>query len=442
MPEQAVSPLEFGEPTLVDRSVSAQVRGLVGSEILKIAGEIRKMTRAGREICNLTVGDFNPSYFPIPEGLLLGIQRALSDGETNYPPSNGLRRLREAVVEYVAREWGARYPVESVLIASGARPILYAAYRCVVEPGDKVVYPVPSWNNNHYSWISGAEGVALPTRAADGFMPTLDQLGQHLGTARMVVINSPLNPTGTVIREGLLLSILEAVVEENRRRTSAGRRHLFLLHDQVYAALVFGNAQHHMPATLLPESAPWVITLDGISKSLAATGLRVGWVLAAPEFVARMNNLIGHIGAWAPRPEQVAVAAFLRDAAAMAEFHDEMKERVQARLTALHGGFMRMKQQDLPVDCIHPQGAIYLSLRLNLIGCTLDGTTLDTNEAIRRALLDRAGIGVVPFQAFGLEEDSGWFRLSVGAVSLEEIEEALPRLERLLDEVKGSSLKE
>jgi len=435
MVDNTVSSVAFGEPTLVDNSICERMRGLVGSEILKIAADIRKLVAAGHEVCNLTVGDFNSDYFPIPASLLSGIQTALDDGETNYPPSNGLLPLREAVSDYVAREWGVRYPIESILIASGARPILYAAYRCVVEPGDKVVYPVPSWNNNHYSWISGADGVCLPTRVEDGFMPTLDLLAPHIQTARLIAINSPLNPTGTVIGERQLTGILEAVVEENLRRTAARRPHLFLLYDQVYASLVFGDARHHFPVALVPESAPWVVTLDGISKSLAATGLRVGWVLAAPEFVERMNNLIGHIGAWAPRAEQVAVARFLADATAMETFRREMNDRVQLRLNALYRGFMQMKERGYPVECIDPQGAIYLSLRLNLVGRSLHGATLDTNEAIRQALLDHAGIAVVPFQAFGLKEESGWFRLSVGAVSPAEIDEAMPRLCKLLDGV-------
>jgi aspartate aminotransferase len=433
---QAPPILDFGQPQLVDRSLSASVRGLVGSEILEIAAEIRRARAAGRQLCDLTVGDFNPREFPIPPDLLAGIKRALEAGETNYPPSNGLRALRESVSDFVAREWGARYPVESVLIASGARPILYAAYRCVVDPGDIVVYPVPSWNNNHYTWIAGGRGIAVVTRPADGFMPTLEQLAPHLPTARLICLNSPLNPAGTVIAENTLRAILEALVEENRSRTRQGRPHLFLVHDQVYAALVFGDARHVMPASLVPESAPWVISLDGISKSLAATGLRVGWALAAPELIARMNNLIGHVGAWAPRPEQAALAEFLRGGTVLGAFRADMNRRVRQRLEALCEGFRRLEREGYPVDCIDPQGAIYLALRLDLIGRKIGGVRVETNSALRRVLLDRAGLAVVPFQAFGLEEETGWFRLSVGAVSMEEIEGTPARLRRVLDELE------
>jgi aspartate aminotransferase len=423
--------VDFGDPSIVDRSLSERVRGLVGSEILRIAGEIRERIAAGKPVCNLTVGDFNPLLFPIPPRLHEGIQRAYETGETNYPPSDGVLSLRRAVADYTAREWGVRYPVESVLIASGARPILYAAYRCVLNPGDKVVYSVPSWNNNHYAWISAAEAVEIPAPAEQGFLPTLEQIAPHLRDARMVCINSPLNPAGTVMDPDVLRSITLAVVEENERRTREGKEHVFLLHDQVYGALVFGGARHVHPLALVPEAAPWVISLDGVSKAFAATGLRVGWVLAAPPVVARMKDLIGHIGAWAPRPEQVAFAEFLHDAEGCAAFQVEMRGRVQERLEALHRGLESMRAEGYPVACVHPQGAIYMSLRLNVIGGKLDGETIASNEQIRRILLERAGLAVVPFQAFGLEEDTGWFRMSVGAVTIEDVEHAFPRLRRL-----------
>lgn len=432
-----MSEIEFGEKGTVDASLSESARGLVGSEILKIAADIRRMKADGQQVCNLTVGDFDPAQFPIPAGLRDRCIAALNAGETNYPPSDGIHALREAVTDFTARNWGARYPVESVLIASGARPILYGAYRTVLNRGDKVVYPVPSWNNNHYCWMTRAEGVPIVTRAEDGFMPTIDQLRPHLDSARMICLNSPLNPTGTVIGEDALAEILHAIVEQNRRRAREGRAALFLLHDQVYSLLVFGAARHVMPAAIVPESAPWVISLDGISKGFAATGLRVGWVLAAPELTARMKSLIGHVGAWAPRAEQVAVADFLRDTEALQSYQSEMNRRVQLRLDALNEGFAALKTQGYPVDCIAPQGAIYLSLRLDLFGRTLGGVRIERNDQIRRALLDRAAVGVIPFQAFGLEEESGWFRLSVGAVSPEEIAEAIPRVKAVFDEMRG-----
>jgi aspartate aminotransferase len=424
--------LSFGPAGFVDASLSDSAHNLIGSEILKIASEIRAKVAAGKTVCNLTVGDFNPSYFPIPAVLMEEIHKALAAGETNYPPSDGMLILRQAVADFTAREQGVRYPLESTLIASGSRPLLYAAYRCVVNPGDVVVYPAPSWNNNHYVNLTRGKGVDIATGAENGFQLTLPQLAPHLASAQLIAINTPLNPSGTVMKAEHLRAITQAIVDENAERTKAGRRHLFLLFDQVYGSLVFGSSQHDHPAALVPEIAPWLITVDGISKGLAATGLRVGWMLAAPEITLRMRDLIGHVGAWAPRPEQVATAKFLQNESAVHAFRVQMNGAVRERLEALHAGFTAMNREGLPVECIHPQGAIYLSLRLNVIGRSIDGTVLDRNETIRKVILEHAGLAVVPFQAFGLMEETGWFRLSVGAVSMDEIAEMFPRLRALL----------
>src|SRR6202007_480790 len=122
----------------------------------------------------------------------------------NYSPSDGVRVLREAVVRFYERALGLSYPIESVLIAGGARPILYGAYKTLIDPGDVAVYPVPSWNNNHYAYLSGARAVEIPVSAEANFFPTPDDLRPHIGVARLVLINSPLNPTGTVIAPEVL----------------------------------------------------------------------------------------------------------------------------------------------------------------------------------------------------------------------------------------------
>jgi aspartate aminotransferase len=432
MPNKTMVELSFGPPGFVDASLSDSAHNLIGSEILKIASEIRAMVAAGKTVCNLTVGDFNPKYFPIPAVLMEEIHRALEAGETNYPPSDGMLILRQAVADFTAREYGVRYPLESTLIASGSRPLLYGAYRCVVNPGDVVVYPAPSWNNNHYVNLTRAKEVALATKAENRFQLTLAGLAPHLASAQLIALNTPLNPSGTVMKAEHLRAIAQAIVDENAKRTKAGRRHVFLLFDQVYGSLVFGTSHHDHPAALVPEIAPWLITVDGISKGLAATGLRVGWMLAAPEITSRMRDLIGHVGAWAPRPEQVATAKFLQNEGAVHAFRKQMNGAVHERLEALHAGFTAMKADGLPVECIHPQGAIYLSLQLDVVGRSIEGKVLDRNETIRRVILEHAGLAVVPFQAFGLMEETGWFRLSVGAVSMEEIAQMFPRLRALL----------
>ena len=417
--------LPGGDPRL---GLCTMARGLIGSEILRIGSEIRAAQARGDKICNLTVGDFSSKEFPIPEALREGVLRALAAGETNYPPSDGVLRLREAVREFYRTRLGLEVPLESTVIAGGSRPVIFATYSVVVEPGDVVVYPVPSWNNNHYCHLVSARGVALTTHAEEEFLPTAAALQPHLRTARLVALNTPLNPAGTVIRADELRRITEAIVAENRRRERSGEKPLYLLYDQVYWTLTFGKARHETPLHLVPESAPYVIFVDGISKAFAATGLRVGWGVGPPAVIGAMRDFLGHVGAWGPRAEQVATAEILRNAAAVDAFGREFRAQLQARLDRLHQGFSAMHAAGLPVRDISPQGAIYLSVQFELVG----KRGFRTNDDVRSYLLREAGFAVVPFQAFGLEGETGWFRLSVGAVSLREIDEALPRVEAAL----------
>jgi len=406
-------------------------RGLVGSEILRIAAEVRELVAKGRKVCNLTVGDFSPREFPIPDGLRQGIATALQAGETNYPPSDGVLDLRQSVQRFYERALGLKYPLEGIVIAGGARPIIYGTYRAVLDDGETVVYPVPSWNNNHYVHMMNAKGVVVTTDPAHGFMPTVEQLTPHLGTARLLCLCSPLNPTGTMISSDVLGAICERVVAENREREKQGRKPLILMYDQIYWVLSFGAVKHVTPVELVPEVAPYTVFVDGISKAFAATGVRVGWGVGPPAIIARMRDVLGHVGAWAPKAEQVAVARYLDDVPATESFLTEMRQRVDARLEALHTGLTRMREAGLPVRHIAPQAAIYLSVQFDLVG----KGGLKTNDDIRKLLLEKASLAVVPFQAFGLSEDTGWFRLSVGATSVAEIQEALPRVEATLREV-------
>jgi aspartate aminotransferase len=411
---------------VTDKSLSSLAQGLTGSEVLKIAGEVRALTASGRKVANLTVGDFSPSEFRIPRVLESLIGEAIAAGHTNYPPSDGTLELRKAVIAFYQDALGLTYPLESTLIAGGARPIIFAAFAAVVDRGDQVVYPTPSWNNNHYTYLTGGTPVELVVGRETNFMPTAEMLRPHIRTARLIAVCTPLNPTGTVMARSEVEAIATLVVEENRRRAASGERALFLLWDQIYWMLTFGDNRHWAPPQVVPESAAYTIFVDGISKAFAATGLRVGWTVAPPAVTSRMRDIIGHVGAWAPKAEQLAAAAFLGRKDEIATYHDEMIRELRLRLDALYDGFMAMKSDGLPVDAIAPQGAIYLSVQFGLID------RFGSNEAIRRFLLEQAGFAVVPFQAFGTKTEDGWFRLSAGAVSVRDCEEGLARVREAL----------
>jgi aspartate aminotransferase len=420
-----------GEAAAVDRIAPPQssllAEGLIGSPILKIAAEVRALAASGRRICNLTVGDFAPSEFPVPQLLSNELAAAVARGETNYPPSAGMPALRNAIVTFSERRLGLELANDNVLVASGARPLIYAAYRIVADPGEKVVFPVPSWNNVHYCQMSGARPVAISCDASTNFLPTATQLAGRLRDARMLVLNSPVNPTGTVFSADQLADICDAVLEENERRAGVDRP-LYLLYDQVYWMLTFG-VEHVHPIALRPEMSRYTLYVDGISKSFAATGLRVGWGVGPVGLIQQMSDLLTHVGAWAPRPEQVASAVLLVKDGEIDSFHDRMRGEVLARLQAVHDGLAELKREGFPVDAAIPSGAIYLSARFQLHGRRApDGAALQTDDDVRSYLLRSAGLAAVPFSAFGQPDGSGWFRLSVGAVSLTDVKELMPRV--------------
>jgi aspartate aminotransferase len=416
---------------MTDR-LSTVAGGLVPSEILRIAAEIRDLLAQGKAVCNLTVGDFAPREFPIPERLARGVVRQIELGQTNYPPSYGLPELRKAVIAFYNEWLGIDTALENVLIAAGGRPIIYGVYRTVVNPGDTVVFPVPNWNNESYVQIAGARAVEVLCGPETGFLPSAAMLAPALRGASLLVLNSPMNPAGTLFTETQLAEICDAVLAENARRGS-GERPLFLLFDQMYWMLTFGGGRHFTPTRLRPEMADYTIYVDGISKAFAATGLRVGWGIGPADVIGSMGDLLTHAGTWAPRAEQLATADMLGATADIKSFHSTMLREVEKRLTLLADGIQAMKREGLPVDSTRPSGAIYLSARFALNGRELkDGEALRSNADIRKWLLRTAGLAAVPFQGFGLKEETGWFRLSVGAVSVEEIRGLLPRLREAL----------
>lgn len=411
---------------------------MTGSEILRVAADVRTRVAEGHQILNLTVGDFDPAEFPIPQALEEAVVAALKSRQTNYPTPTGMDALRTAIVGMYARRLGLHYSPAQTVVGCGARPLIYALFRAVVDPGDRVVFSVPSWNNNYYCQLVGATPVPVGCTAQSNFQPTVTALRPALRGARLLSLNSPLNPTGTLFDAETLGGVCDLVLEENARR-GPGERPLYLMYDQVYWMLTFGGAAHVTPLGLRPAIAPYTILVDAISKSFAATGLRVGWAVGAPDVIGRMSDISNHVGSWAPRPEQVGAARLLEDDATMEVYHARMRDEVQRRLRALANGLAAMRADGLPVDSTIPQGAIYLSARFDLYGRRApagDGRPLATHDDIRRYLLLEAGLAVVPFQAFAAMEETGWFRLSVGTVSVEAIERMMPRLREAIERLQ------
>ncbi len=412
--------------------VSEMAEHLIGSEIIKLANEVNERIKQGEKISNLTIGDFDPAVFPIPEKLRDEIIKAYEEGHTNYPVANGMLDLRKAVVEYVSRNQKLEYSSDEILIAGGARPLIYGIYATLLDPGDKVIYAVPSWNNNHYCHLFRAEGLQVEAFPEDNFMITAAAILPFIKEAKLLALCSPQNPTGTVFSKNQLQEICDLVLEENMRR-SPDEKPLYVMYDQIYSALTYGDIEHFDPVTLCPELRPYTIFVDGLSKAFAATGIRVGWSFGPANVIDKMKSILSHIGAWAPKAEQIASARFMNDHQSLDSYMVDFRKEVEFRLRAIYNGFEALRNEGFAVRCIDPMAAIYLTIQFDIKGKkTAAGKIIETTEDITAYILGEAKMAIVPFSAFGASKESTWYRLSVGTCKKEQIPEMIAKLREAL----------
>lgn len=408
---------------------------LIGSEIVKLGGEIREKIRQGERIYNFTVGDFDPSIFPIPKELEDAIVDAYRKHFTNYPAAEGNLDLRDAIHSFIKDEEGLDYGTSEILVASGGRPLIYAAFRAVCDKGDKVIYAVPSWNNNHYTHFVSGEHIVIEAKAENNFMPTAGDIRPFIKEATLISLCSPQNPTGTTFKKEELEAICDLVIEENARR-GGGEKKLYVMYDQMYWHLTYGDIHHYNPVSLRPAMREYTIFIDAISKVFAATGVRVGWGMGPATVISKMKAILTHVGAWAPMAEQKAVAYYLGNRDSIKKYLLHFKNEIETRLRGIYDGFMQLKKEGLPVDAIAPEAAIYLTIKIDLAGKkTTDGKVLADQSEVTAYVLNTAGLAVVPFYAFGAGRSSTWYRLSVGTCKKEEINEMIGKLREALQKL-------
>ena len=409
---------------------------LVGSEIVKLGNAINDRIRQGEKIYNFTIGDFDPSIFPIPLELENLIIDAYRKHYTSYPAADGIVELRQAVSGFL-KEWeGLEYAPNEIQIAAGGRPLIYTIFKTIVNKGDKVIYAVPSWNNNHYVHMSEAVHCMIEATPENNFMPTAADIAPHIAGASLLALCTPQNPTGTTFFKSELEKICDLVLEENKQRGPDARK-LYVMFDQMYWTLTYGKIEHYNPVSLRPEMREYTIFVDGISKVFCATGVRVGWSFGPAEIMAKMKAILSHLGAWAPMAEQKATAAYLQMNDSIKVFLQTFRAKIEERLVRIHDGFIKLKMEGYHVDAVAPQAAIYLTVKVDLAGSTTAlGQVLNDQADVTAYLLSEAKLAIVPFYAFGAPKNSPWYRLSVGTCKKEEIDEMLARLKGALQQLK------
>lgn len=410
---------------------------LQGSAIIKMAGEIKSLQAKGDKIYNLTIGDFDSSIFPIPTELKNNIIDAYQNDLTNYPAGNGELALRKSVSDYIANELQLHYSENEILISAGARPLIYAFYQTVLDINDTVLYPVPSWNNDAYTYLARCNSIVIETKAENKFMPTAAEIEPFIKEINLIAACSPLNPTGTTFQRDELEKICNLIITENNRRNELNIKPIYFLYDQIYWRLTYGDMVHYNPVSLHPEMQKYTLLIDGISKAFASTGVRVGWAFGPEDIIHKMKDILSHIGAWAPKPEQLATGKFLHETKAVKSYLDKMREELSFRLEEFYNEFKKLKEQGFPLDVIEPEAALYLTVRFDLVGReTVYGTVLTDIEQVNQFILKEAKVALVPFYAFGSPKNTDWFRLSVGTTSREDISIIMSQIKNMLTKIK------
>jgi aspartate aminotransferase len=398
---------------------------IVGSEIIKISQQIKEISKT-KKVQNLTIGDFDSKINPIPEKLKDYIIDSYNENLTNYPLSAGQLNLRQSVSKYLKKRQGIDYNENEILVGGGVRPLIYTVYKALVNDGEGVIYPVPSWNNNHYSFLHGAVKQEIECKPENSFFPTINDIQDNINdNTSLICICSPQNPTGRVIDPEVLRGICEIIVHENKHRVNqVGSRPLYLFFDQIYSDLSVDGSFVH-PLTLCPEIRNYLICVDGISKSLCATGIRVGWMFGPQDIIGKMTEVFSHIGAWAPKPEQNAVARYLNDYDDMVEFVNSKTKQYSDISNKICDKIQELKDKGFRIDYQRPEGGIYISIYLG------ESLSFPNIESYIKFLINRCSIGLVPFEYFGSKENKGWFRMSIGGVDPNNVEEILNSINEL-----------
>jgi aspartate aminotransferase len=391
--------------------VSRMAAAVQPSATLAAGAKARQLKADGIHVYDFSLGEPD---FPTPEHICQAALKAMQDGHTHYTPASGIAELRGAIARLYQKTHGVTYSADQVIVSNGAKHSIHNALAATVGRGDEVIIPTPYWvSYSDLVQMTGASYVLVPTTQEAGFKMSPAQLRAAITPrSRLVMINSPSNPTGTVYTRQELAALADVIVE-------AG---LSVLSDEIYEQLLYGGAEATCFASLRPELLARTITISGVSKTYAMTGWRMGWALGPLHVIKAMGNVQSQeTGNPCSISQYAALAALEGDQQCVEKMRREFEARrdlVCRRLAALHG-----------VRCPTPGGAFYAFFDVSAhFGRTLGGKKVTDSVSFCQVALESAHVNLVPGAAFGAE---GYVRLSF-ATSREQINGGLDRLEQLL----------
>ena len=398
-------------------SLSRRVEAVKPSATLAISARAIELRREGKDIVSLSVGEPD---FPIFPHVAQGIEGAIRKGQTKYTASAGIAELREAVSDYMHAESGIRYPLNQILVTSGAKQAIYNACQALLDEGDEAVIPNPYWvSYPDIVRLAGAVPVELPMTAQDGWVPRPEALEKVMtARTRVVLIGSPSNPTGAVWSEESLRGIARVLKLFPKA---------MLLSDDIYGKLVYSGVAAPNILRLVPELESRTVLVNGCSKAYAMTGLRLGWACGPKPIVAAMNKVQDSSTSNASSLSQWAAVAALRGPQEPVE---EMRVQFEKRRDLM----VQLVREIPGVTCTKPDGAYYVFADFSgALGRKHRGERVGGTVRLAEILLEEHGVAVVPGSAFGAE---GYLRFSF-ATSEAEIRRGLERVARGLASLEG-----
>ncbi len=395
--------------------LSARATALEPSATMAVATKAKELKRSGKPVISFGAGEPD---FTSPPAVMEAARTAMNRGETHYTPGAGIPELREEVCRYYRERFGLTYEPAQVLIGAGVKPLVYEAFACLLDPGDEVVVFAPAWVSYvEQIRLCGGKEVIVDT-AETNFIPRLEDVRKALSPRTVgLLINTPCNPTG-VLYDADLLRGLARIAEE---------RDLWILFDEIYERFTYGEARHENIVALVPEAADRTLLVNGVSKTFAMTGWRVGYALGPKTLLAKMGAVQGHFTSNACSISQWASVGALKEAdddvEAMRRAFRKRRDLMVERLSAMP--YIRFVQ---------PQGAFYVFVDIRAcLGTSYGGKLLDSDLAFCNSLLDAEYVATVPGSPFLAP---GHLRLSY-ANSTEEIDEGMRRLHRFLNNLEA-----
>ncbi|MBQ91075.1 MAG: aspartate aminotransferase [Acidimicrobiaceae bacterium] len=393
--------------------LSRRISAIAESATMAVDARAKALKAAGEPVIGFGAGEPD---FATPDHVVEEAIAACSDVAAHrYTPAGGLPALKEALVEKTQRDSGWRPEVSEILVTNGGKHAVYNACAAVLDPGDEVLLPAPYWTTYPESiGLAGGVPVVLPTDTASGFRVTVEQLeAARTERTKALMFVSPSNPTGAVYPAEEIAAIGRWAVEHG----------IWVIADEIYEHLVYDGHEHHSMRALVPDLADQCLVVNGVAKTYAMTGWRVGWLLGPAHAIKAATNLQSHatsnVSNVAQRAALAAVSGGLTAVEAMREAFDRRRRRMVELLTAIDG-----------VELMVPQGAFYAFPDLSaFLGRTIAGNTPETTVDLAALVLDAAKVAIVPGEAFGAP---GYARLSF-ALGDDDLGEGITRIADLLN---------